>query len=317
MASQLGPIDAMALWICAAACASEPIPLSAQAGSTIAIGLAGEDTYSPALGYRSPYYPLDDPRGEILLRLVDDSAGGSVEIPLLTRYVTRVYADPASEAGLQSSRAPGGLGQILALVDVPGSAPPGRYRLRLARRDAQGDETTLPATPASLTVLPSAIPDIPDLTDGGALRAVLGAPTSAVGHFATASRDVSRSLALYVPNPKAVVRILPVSLEPPAGARLAVEYPAEKVEILAAFEDRHLGRGSIVRWRDSDPRGRLDVSLVDPDRSVSEIALVFRPLPGSGRSQVESREFRVLGSVFYLADGSVSEGHTAGVEAIR
>jgi hypothetical protein len=316
MARQLGPIDAVALWICAGACASEPIPLSAQAGSTIAIALAGEDMFSPALGYAGPYYPLDDPRGEVLLRLVDGAAGEAVEIPLLTRYVTRVYADPASEAGLPSSRAPGGLGQTLALLDIPGSAPPGRYRLRLSRRDAQGDETSLPPTPASLTVLPSAIPDIPDLTDGGALRAVLGTPTPAVGYFATASQDVSRSLALYVPNPKVVIRILPASLEPPAGARLAVEYPAEKVEMLAAFEDQHLGRGSIVRWRDSDPRGRIDVSLVDPDRSVSELALVFRPLPPSGR-RVEAREFRVVGSTFYLADGSVSEGHAARVEAIR
>lgn len=302
-------------------CGSEPIPLSAQAGSTIAIPLVGEETFGETVGYAGPYAPEDPQRGEISVLLVD-SADPQVEIPLSTRYVTRVHADPASEAVIDGRPGQGGLGQILALVDIPPEVAPGTYGLAFARRrpsSAGGweDADAPPRTGASLTVLPHEIDGIPLFAgpEHGEARS-LGAPTPAIGYFGTGGFDLSNLLSSYVPNPKVVIAIEPSS-EPSFAARLEIEFPPEKVEILSVFEEQHAGHGSMLRWSLSEPRGRVRVDLVDPDGSVVEIAIAFRLLDFASTGRAVIDDFRVMSSIFYRADGSISERHGAVVRTIR
>lgn len=295
-----------------AACSSQPLPLSAQAGSSVALAVAGEASYGTTLGYDGTLLAAagrhDDQRGELLFVLRDPASGA--EHPLETQLVTRTRPDPASDAGLASRIADElalyGIAQPLALLRIPAATPPGRYdvEIRRRRRLAGGGFESLPGPPyaQSLHVLPAQV------------NGVVGAPTALLGFAGAVELDVTRHLAALVPHPKLVLR-LPASPRP-AAAQLVISYPAAKLEILGAFEEQHLGHGSVVGWRNDAAAGRVTLELVDPTFSVSALALAFelRDAQGAGRAQLG--DFALLSTRLYDAAGAL-QGGAVGLGPIR
>jgi hypothetical protein len=307
----------------AVGCTSEPIPLSAQAGSTITIALVGEDTWGEGVGYVSPYFPSEVQRGETVFQLVDDAFGANPTVykELKTRYVTRCYADPAADVSTFLTGEP--LVQIMALVDIPSDTNPGTYMLRYRRRrqTPSGEMEYLtpyvPETPTLLHVLPRFIPGIDNFVDPGTgPRTIEGRPTPALGYFGTSVEDISSSLYSYVPNPKVLITFSP-AWDLPAAAHLEVTYPPDRVEIVTAFEEQHPGRGSLVRWSDSNPRGRITIDLVDPDASVHRLAIAFRLADFGAAGPVDVSDFQVVSHTFYRPDGGLDTAHSAFVDLIR
>jgi hypothetical protein len=284
-------------------CGARPLPLSAQAGSSIGIALAGEVSAGDSVGYggellrtRGRY---DDQRGELVFLLREDGSG--VERELQTRIVTRVWPDPASEIGMANQvdavSAGFGISQLLAILDIPASVPPGIYDLnvRRRRRDDSGASEALPAIlyGQRFTVLPPRV--------GG----VDGAPTPSASYAGAFGSDVSAQLANLVPLPK-VVLSLPSPL--PHAAHLVVAYPAAKITPRAVFEEQHLGRGSIVAWTDDPAAGRVSVDFVDPAASVKALALVFEPKAPLSAGRIALSEISIPASVLYDGQGAVRGG---------
>jgi hypothetical protein len=294
-------------WLAAAAivlgCGARPLPLSVQAGSSVGILLAGEVVAGETAGYGGDLLAArghyDDQRGQLVFVLRDPGTGAEHE--LATRIVTRAWPDPASEIGIanQIDAAFSGFGivQLLAILDVPGSVPPGSYDMsvRRRRRTDTGGSENLPAIVYGqrLTVLPANI--------GG----VAGAQTPASGYTGTFGIDVSKQLASLVPLPK-VVLSLPASL--PHAAHLVIAYPRTKIKPRAVFEEQHLGRGSIVAWSDDSANGRVTVDFVDPGASVKQLALAFEPKAPLSAGRIALSEITVESSTLYDREGAVRSG---------
>ena len=294
-------------WLAAAAivlgCGARPLPLSVQAGSSVWIMLAGEVMAGETVGYGGDLLAArgryDDQRGQLVFVLRDPSSGAEHE--LATRIVTRAWPDPASEIGIanQIDAAYSGLGivQLLAILDVPASVPPGSYdvNVRRRRRTDTGGSENLPAIVYGqrLTVLPASV--------GG----VAGAQTPASAYAGLFGIDVSKQLASLVPLPK-VVLSLPVS--PPHAAHLVIAYPRTKVTPRAVFEEQHLGRGSIVAWTDDPASGRVTVDFVDPGASVKQLALAFEPKASLSAGRIALSEITVESSTLYDREGAVRSG---------
>jgi hypothetical protein len=294
-------------WLAAAAivlgCGARPLPLSVQAGSSVWIMLAGEVMAGETVGYGGDLLAArgryDDQRGQLVFVLRDPSSGAEHE--LATRIVTRAWPDPASEIGIanQIDAAYSGLGivQLLAILDVPASVPPGSYdvNVRRRRRTDTGGSENLPAIVYGqrLTVLPSSV--------GG----VSGARTPTSGYTGMFGIDVSQQLASLVPLPK-VVLSLPES--PPHAAHLVIAYPRTKIKPRAVFEEQHLGRGSIVAWSDDSANGRVTLDFVDPGASVKQIALAFEPKVPLSAGRIALSEITVESSMLYDREGAVRSG---------
>jgi len=294
-------------WLATAAivlgCGARPLPLSVQAGSSVGILLAGEVAAGETAGYGGDLLAArgryDDQRGQLVFALRDPSTGAEHEIA--TRIVTRVWPDPASEIGITNqvdAAYPGlGIAQLLAILDVPASVPPGSYDMsvRRWRRTDTGGSENLPAIVYGqrLTVLPANI--------GG----VAGAQTPASGYTGAFGIDVSKQLASLVPLPK-VVLSLPVS--PPHAAHLVIAYPRTKIKPRAVFEEQHLGRGSIVAWSDDSANGRVTLDFVDPGASVKQLALAFEPKAPLSAGRIALSEITVESSTLYDREGAVRSG---------
>lgn len=287
----------------ASGCGARPLPLAAQAGSSVGIALSGEVAVGEAAGYGGQILAAigrhDDQRGELDFVLRDPVSGAERE--LATRIVTRVHPDPASEIGIanqiNASAAGFGISQLLAIVDIPASTPPGSYEVRLHRRrrnDAGGkDELPAPVYGQPLTVLPASV--------GG----TQGAPTPSSAWAGAFGFDASVQLADLVPLPKAVLS-LPAS--PPHAAHVVVTYPTAKIRPRAVFEEQHLGRGSIVAWSDDPATGRVTIDFVDPAASVKALALVFEPKAPLSGGRVALGEITVVSSTLYDREGAVRTG---------
>ncbi len=310
------PARAFALALLAAAgvlpgCSSRPLPLTAQAGSSVAIALAGEAVMGNVVGYGSQVLAAvgrhDDQRGELRFVLRDAVSGS--ERALETRVVTRAWPDPASEIGLRnyarSSSDGFGLAQLLAIVDVPEDVPAGSYDLQVRRQrrtDGGGvEELPGPVYSQPLVVLPANV--------GGAV----GAPTPSAGYAGAAGIDVTEQLADLVPLPK-VVLALPA--QRPHAAHVVIAYPASKVTPRAVIEEQHLGRGSIVAWTADPANGRITIDFVDPSASVAALALVFEPNAALSAGRIEVAEVTVMSATLYDQEGAVRSG-TVTPTAIR
>ncbi len=296
-----------ALLVCLAAlalaCGARPLPLSVQAGASVGIALSGEPAAGEAAGYGGDLLAergrWDDQRGQLVFVL--RAAASGAEHELSTRIVTRAFPDPASEIGIanqvDASYAGLGIAQLLAIVDVPASVPPGDYDVSVRRRrrtDAGGTED-LPAIVYGqrLTVLPASV------------GSASGAPTPSSAHAGPFGIDVSEQLASLVPLPK-VVLSLPES--PPHAAHLVIAYPSAKIRPRAVFEEQHLGRGSIVAWSDDPASGRVTVDFVDPAASVKALALAFEPRAPLSAGRITLPEIRIEASTLYDRDGTVRSG---------
>lgn len=285
-------------------CSARPLPLSVQAGATVAFALAGETSLGESTGYGGDLLAArgrhDDQRGRLFFVLRPVSGGAERE--LSTRLVTRTLPDPASEVALRNAvdpHYPGvGLAQILALVDVPADVPPAEYDVSVRRRrrtDAGGlEELPAPVYGQRLTVLPATV------------GAFSGAPTPSTTHAGVFASDVEAQLADLVPLPK-VVLTLPASPAPHA-ARLVLSYPTSRIRPRAVFEEQHFGRGSIVAWRDDPVLGRITVDFVDPQASVSALALVFEPKQPLSAGRLALSEIAVVSAALYDGDGRLRAG---------
>jgi hypothetical protein len=292
-------------------CSSDPLPLAAQQGASFALLLnESQQTALPGFGGEIVQQALDArgegeyvgvQRSELVLTL---KKGTGPEYPLVTRVVTRVWPDPASDTGIANQIPPeqvggplAGLSQAVALVDVPLTTPADTgYTILVKRRRRTGpgpnDWTTLSGTVnygGTIDILPSA-----------------GAPSEARGWLVQPSEalSVAQGLASLHPHPKVV---LDFGAGPyPAAARVVVTYPATKAQILTAFENDHLGRGSAVRWSSGPAANQVTIHYVDPDASIEQLALAFELVDpfGAGRVSAAS-EFVVESalSAFYDADG--------------
>ncbi len=284
-------------------CGARPLPLSVQAGASVGIALAGEAAAGEAAGYGGEILAargrFDYQRGQLVFVLRDPGSGAERE--LVTRIVTRAMPDPASEIGIANqvdAAYPGlGISQILAIVDVPASVPPGDYDViarRRRRTDSGGSEELAAIVYGQrLTVLPASV--------GGAA----GSPTPSSAYAGAFGLDVSQQLTRLVPLPKAVLSLPDAA---PHAARLVIAYPKAKIAPRAVFEEQHLGRGSIVAWRDDPESGRVTVDFVDPSASVKALALAFEPKAPLSAGRIALAEIRVESSTLYDANGAVRSG---------
>ncbi len=292
---------AISLAFAAAGCTFRPIPLVAQAGTTIVVPVAGEALQGRWIGYESDASRAagihDDQRGGIVFHLVDPSAP-EVEHPLVTRLVTRAVPDPATFAALGDGLGLFDLAQVVAVVDVPATTPPGDYVLVVRRvRRATPDGSTEEELP-SIEQSHPALRVLPAEVDAAGVPRARFTPAEALvagvsfGHPAT-------ELYKLCPFPKAVLAFAPRGL---AAASIDVAFPVQKLSVLAVFEDSHGGRGSIVRW--SEPvAGELRIELVDPDASVPALAIVFEPLDPFGSGRPEVADFQLTRLRAYDRDG--------------
>lgn len=284
-----------------AGCTARPIPLAVQAGSTFVVPLS-KDSEFYLLGYESEVTRaqgrFDDQRGEIVFVLVDDE---STERELVTRWVTRAWPDPASPAGIANSL-PEPIGvmsaQVVALVDVPAEIPSGDYTLQArVRRRTSADGSTPPEDMGGVfdVLLPP--------TELGTLRVLEGAgePTPSTGLYANLVFDALPVMEDLVPYPRLLLGLGGTPY--PAAGRIEISYPSNKIEILSAFEEGHLGRGSIVRWSDDRPNARVTIDFVDTDRSVYGIAVAFRLLDPFGAGRVALGDFVIVERRLYDSDG--------------
>jgi hypothetical protein len=203
---------------------------------------------------------------------------------LVTRYVTRVMPHPASNAGLRGyldiPHYPlwepnwGLVGQDLALLDVPANVCPGNYELSVRVRpalSAPGQNETLYGLGVDLEVL-----NVPDNDPNANGTNPLSANPLGSGNL-----NIDPDLVDLVPNPTVLVRLYDMTLTSlyPAAVEVGVNYPNDRVEILGAYQDKHLGIRSLVSWSDDPIAGVVTVSVVDPTRCTGDIRIAFRLLP--------------------------------------
>lgn len=297
------PLTLPAALALALGCSGRPLPTTVQAGSTFALALAGEVGAGGNAGYGGELLAArglhDDQRGTLRFALRDPATGA--EHALATRLVTRAHPDPASEVGLQNRvdalTAGFGIAQLLAVIDVPASVPPGEYEVQV-RRERRTDAGGVEALPAPVygqrvTVLPAQV---------GNAR---GEPTPSSAFLGSVSSDVSAQLAALVPHPKVV---LSLPTPPPHAARIVLSYPAAKVRLRGVIEEQHGGRGSIVAWRDDPAAGRVTIDFVDPAASVKALALVFEPKGPLSTGRIALSDLGVSSATLYDASGAVRAG---------
>jgi hypothetical protein len=280
-------------------CTTRPIPMAAQAGSTFVLPLA-RDSWQFALGYESEVTRQvgrhDDQRGALLFVLIEPSTNR--EHPLETRWVTRAWPDPASPAGIANALSqPIGFmtSQVLALIDIPVDTPPGDYALEVRRQRRTSPDGSTP---------PDDLGGVFDLlvppTDLGTFRVLPwpGEPTPSSGMFGSLTdMDATEIMAELVPYPKL---LLSFALKPsPAAGRVVVAYPSDKVEILSAFENDSLGRGSVVRWSADPEAGVATLDFVDPDRAFYTLALAFRLIDPFGVGRADIDDFQIASARLY------------------
>lgn len=297
------------------ACGSHPVGLSAQAGSTIGLAVAGEATEGTTLGYGAssgavPIY--DDQRGELVFVLKNPGTGA--EYSLDTRLVTRVYPDPASDAGIANQvdavAAGFGLAQPLALADVPASTPPATYDLLVRRRlrTSPGTwQTNLPHPNdpvRRLSVLPASV------------SGIVGASTPFNALAGLAEFPVAAYLPKMYPHPK--ITMLFTGPTAPSAAHVVLTYPAEKMTVKTVFEEQHLGRTSIVSFTDEPASGRITIDLADPAASVRQLALAFELTDPFGAGRVADAEFNIdPATKLYDANGALLTGSSVSKGTIR
>jgi hypothetical protein len=147
------------------ACMGQPIGLSAQRGSTIAIPLQGDGTFGATapVGYGGSAY-TDVQRGELVFQL--DGPGG-FELTTRLAMETDISRRLFTIHGLTAR-------QILVMVDIPIDAPLGTHSLYLVNRLDGVDTPVVPAYEGQIKILPESIEVA---LAGGGTETISGAPT--------------------------------------------------------------------------------------------------------------------------------------------
>jgi hypothetical protein len=289
-----------AVALCAAiGCTSEPVPLSAQAGSTVGLGVTRELVagvlgigYGGALLRQNGVF--DDQRGELVFLLVDPATQEVVQ-ELVTVLVTRVRADRAANLARQAPPFSSTVqSQVVALVEIPPETTPGTYdvKVSLRRRSAasQTDPSEFPQLgifffQQQLTVLPADV-------DG-----VVGAPTSPLD--AITGIDATGDVPGLYPFPKLLVSLPSGS----AAARLVIAYPVAKVEVQDVFADGQAETGLLLSWSNDVVAGQLRIDVVDPTASVRTLAIAFDLTDPFAAGIASPADFSLIASNVYGSNG--------------
>jgi hypothetical protein len=259
--------------VLSAACQGRPVPLSAQAGSTITIPLTTGNDPSTLIGSGGTAV-TDYQRGTLVFRL--DSFTGQ---ELVTRGTSVVAASPNSLAARGGTLA--GPLQVVALVDIPASAPVGLHNLTLKRRRIESGvpvEYDFPATyNGQIQILPNQL-TVP--LPGGGSSTITGSPTPFEAYFG-AWADITTQIQKVAPDPE-----LRLSLNQGVWAlEMTVSYAPSVMSVLDVIEPptsamNHL---ATVWYGEANPQspGTLLVKAVAGSGAFSELSLVFSLVNGS------------------------------------
>lgn len=265
-------------------------------------------------------------RGELLFAL---RAGATVESPLVTylpvRFITRVHVDEASGATLPAAGeifynlgTPLVYGQTVAFVDIPTLTNPNTYYVFMERWRRDPDS---PSHFEKLAPVPLWDPfpwlswaDSSMRPDLGMQIHVVASTHGSAFHDAGQGFDkwsagqnynvnnYTEILDHVVPHPKLRVWIGdPSTGELPAASEFTLAYPAGKIEITGATLARlHRSAGFVnlsVTTGSSTPcdaPGTARISLVDPDRTVQLVEVVYRLRNFEDCGRAEPGEFFVV-----------------------
>lgn len=255
--------------LAALGCTGKVLPLSAQAGSTVAIPLGGARDLGP-VGFGGA--DVSDPqRGEIVYRL--DAPAGPVEL------VTRASTALGGHAGAGVARSGGLLYQVVSLVDVPSDAPLGTHPVDVLhrRRDpATGArlETPIPYE-GELSVLPAAI----EVAGPAGTETIAGAPTpfeAWICNAATGTCDWQRLFAALVSSavPDPALRL---ALDAAVWAvELEVTYPQDVIDVVDVYETplARVNRRATV-WHADDGAGRVVLSAAASVAAFRSLSVAF------------------------------------------
>ena len=242
-------------------CQTRPLPLSAQAGSTIAIPLAWG--IAP-IGYGGTYY-TDYQRGTMVFRL-----GGPTGMELTTRYTS--IAAPSPKAPMATTSDSFG-GQVVSLVDLPASAPLGTRDLYVARRIGI---TETPFTYAGqMKVLPNSV------TAG--TENVLGQPTPAeyfpfwLGPSSSFIGMAGSDIAKSIPRPAVVVGLSPAAWT----AAFTFTYPSSVITVVDAVPP--VGQRATV-WRKTITGNQVRIDAAANGAPLQSVAVVFDLVNGASQT---------------------------------
>lgn len=273
--SYLRVLPIAVLLLALAGCQGQPVPLTAQAGSSVLIPLNFDAGTVNDVGFGGSDF-TDYQRGKLVYRL--DGPSG---FALTTRATSLALAYPGTTAGKGGS-AP--TTQIVSLVDIPASADPNYlgthtlYVQHVYTDPATGTVKTAagPGYSGEITILPAQI-SVP--LPGGGTQTVVGQPTPIAscvpgGNCAPGSfQDQTANLPLLIPKPE-----LRVTLSTSVwAADLSVTYPPSVISVLDGFETpfgrvTHL---ATVWMQDDASAGHLEVHAVASTAAFSLLSISF------------------------------------------
>jgi hypothetical protein len=275
-------------------CTSDPLPLAAQAGATIALPISGEALQEQEIGYGGTLLAevgrYDFQRGELEFHF--SSANPTHSFTKSPRIVTRAGPDPGSSAAFGSLFDVPGISQVLALVDIPSNAQPGPYTLQVRRcRRTRPGGTCQPISP--------------DLTFSRPFTVLAGpgAPNQELAFIGQNTYGTKEFLRELYPYPKIVFQVTNL----PAATRAVITYPASRMTVQSVFEEQYGGSQSIVSWHDDATSGQIVVDIVDPTRRFTKFAIAFdlkAPPPGTDVQRLTLNDVQVISSASYDLNGA-------------
>jgi hypothetical protein len=239
------------------ACTGHPVPLSAQAGSTILIPLRGV-TDGTIIGYGGSLV-TDYQRGELVFRL-----DGPTGPELITRG-TSVVAAAQTTRGARQGTIAGSL-QVVAMVDIPADAPEGTHTLHVSRRRIEAGspvEYSFPAYPAEIQILPN------EVTAGS--ETVIGMETP-LEAYVFGWTDESHVLPEVTPDPQLRFAISPAVF----ALEMTVTYPASVANVIDVVEPALARANNLASvWFSEPVPGTVHIKAVAQTLQFNRVALVF------------------------------------------
>ena len=268
--------------ICGAlACASLPVPLVAEIGSSVVIPVDAERGIP--IGYGGSAYP-DVQRGELEFWL--GTPGGST--PKLTTRVSTVVLPAASSEQARGAINGGSIRQIVSLVDIP--ADPGlvgHHDIHVRLAPAYGSPSgTLRTIPIDI-VDASGIDGTPTPLEG--CQAWVGGLCADIAFFG--------GIETAVPDPEIIVRLEAPVFALDVTVTFVHFFPNTAIEVVDVIETvtDHLSHRAVTFWEITSADSmqtvvRVEAIAAGPDHPFDEISLVFRNVgnvpftPGTGGS---------------------------------
>jgi len=307
-------------------CQGQPIPLTVAAGSTMLLPVS-TGAYGSLIADSASPSRTDHQRGDLVVVICPASfndttctRSGTTRFYLTTRYVASVWPDPASPAGIRGylnfyGGALSGTGaplaaQELAILEVPANVSPtnAEYYVSVRSRphgSPQGQGETLAEDQPRRTIR---------VAPPAAAGFGFSDPTLIHAYAFGAGLDigVTQDLQDLIPYPSVVVK-LNLENNPllfPAAGEIEVGYVSSLVRIKSVYEDRHLGRRSIVEWTDNGA-GTLKILFIDPRRCTTSLRIAYDLVNGAQSGPVSLSAFSVnaAGSRSFDLDGVVQTGN--------